>query len=248
MNSYSSRVIKGLMHKPTQPVSGNNVSVSTASVRGRLIWRFFFASSAILFCLVETIGGEPFSPDDQAVLIHTHGWDGASLPFEFREDRLTLWHCRATCGAVRRARLKAIAFVKGEQRQLADVSGPMVAGSTGTLYVVRSEPAQREARKDEKLVAIGFSFDGVSRDAAVPANDAAKNRQMVRFIAPREDFCCGVGEEEMLSVFLFGSAIDGADEQERVSDAAAHGDLNELFDAAKACERTTVVIIVIAAE
>ena len=237
------------MRKSTQPVSSNNVSVSTTLMRGRLIWRcLFVASSAILCCLVETISGEPFSPEDQAVLIHTHGWDGASLPFEFREDRLTLWHCRATCGAVRRVSVKAIAFAKGEQRQLADVSGPMVAGSTGTLYVVRSEPVQREARKDEKLVAIGFSFEGVSRNAAVPANDAATNHQMVRFIAPREDFCCGVGEEKMLSVCLFGSAIDDADEQERVSDAAAHGDLNKLFHTAKACQRTTVVIIVIAAE
>ena len=71
---------------------------------------------------------------------------------------------------------------------------------------------------------------------------------MVRFIAPRREMRCGVGEEKVLCGYLFGDAGIGDEEQERVHDAAAEGDVKKLFASAKACAQTTVILVMIAAE
>lgn len=191
---------------------------------------------------------EPFSREEPAIFVHPLGWDGSSLPFEYHQERLIVWQCRARCGTLDIVRMRSIAFVDGCQQPLAEVSGHIVAGGAGTLYVVRSERSKRESRGEEGLVAIGFAFESIERNSAVLASITAENRKMVRFISAREEFRCGIGEEKMLCVLLFGSGTKPAGEHERVSDAAAHGDLMEVFDAAKACKQTSVVIVCVAAE
>jgi hypothetical protein len=191
---------------------------------------------------------EQFTREEPVIVVNPLGWDGASLPFEYHQERLIVWQCRARCGTLDIVRMKSVAFVDGCQQPLAEVSGHIVAGGAGTLYVVRSERSKRESRGKEGLVAIGFAFESIERNNAVLAPNVAENRTMVRFIAAREEFRCGIGEEKMLCVFLFGSGTEPAGEHERVSDAAARGDLVKVFDVAKSCKQTSVVIVFVTAE
>ena len=249
MNGYSAGVCETARPKGIQPMPNRLIAFFCTSIPGHSSWYCIpVALGVVFFHLVGISGATPLSREEPVILVRPHGWDGASLPFDFHEDRLTLWHCRATCGTLDILRMRAIALVDGHQQTLAEISGPTAAGGEGTLYVVSSERAKRESTSQEGVLAIGFSFEGIKRNTPAIASDALGNQQMVSFIAPRQDFRCGVSEERMLCVFLFGRAGEGTDEQKRVSDAAVEGDLVKLLDSAKACDQTSVVVVLIAAE
>lgn len=192
-----------------------------------------------------TCGLTPHSKGDElnGVAISLYGWNGAALPFKFHNDRLTLWQCRATCGKVNRVSIKATALAAGKDRVLASLDAPLESGASGTLFVVHASEGQQGAASDDYLASIGLSFENISRDTAAARDDLWKNRTLVHFITPREDFTCVAGDSKVICLLMFGDPDEAEDERDLVAEAAAAGDVKKLVRSASACMHTYVVIV-----